>query len=74
MGNLFIILCVKDVYVTLAFSQIGFVLHNLVQMIAVFLPLTTDSTDFADLVNVFMLSLSLPMLSSSHLLKTPVAS
>jgi len=28
MGNLFIILCAKDIYVNLAFSQIGFVLHK----------------------------------------------
>ncbi len=37
MGNLFIILCAKYVYVNLMFSQIGFVLHNSVKMIAPFL-------------------------------------
>ena len=36
MGNLFIILCAKYVYVNLAFSQIGFVLHNTLKMVAAF--------------------------------------
>jgi hypothetical protein len=37
--------CNNAVYTHSAFSQIGFVLHNLVKMIARFLALATDLTD-----------------------------
>jgi hypothetical protein len=35
-GLIFIILCGKDVYVNLAFSEIGFVLHNTLKMVTTF--------------------------------------
>jgi hypothetical protein len=44
-GQVFISLFTISVYTHLAFSQIGFVLHNLVKMIVVFSGLATDYTD-----------------------------
>jgi hypothetical protein len=72
--QVFISLFTISVYTHPAFSQIGFVLHNLVRMIDTFLALTTDSTDEHGLGGFVYVVSRLPIFSSSHLLKNPVPS
>jgi hypothetical protein len=57
--------CNEAACVHLTFSQIGFVLHNLVKMIGLFLALATDFADFTNLVNVLC---GLSFYPFSHLL------
>jgi hypothetical protein len=51
----------------LGFTEIGFVLHNLVKMIAVFSALTTDYTDERGFGECLYVVSRLPIFSSTHL-------
>jgi hypothetical protein len=55
------------VYAHLSFWEIGFVLHNLVKMIAVFSALTTDYTDERGFGECVYAGPHLPIFSSTHL-------
>jgi hypothetical protein len=67
-AQVFISIFVISVYTRSAFSQIGFVLHNLVRMIDTFLALTTDSTDEHGLGEFVYAVSRLPIFSFTHLL------
>jgi hypothetical protein len=66
--QVFISLSTISVYTHSAFSEIGFVLHNLVKTVVAVLPLTTDSSDEHGLGECVYAVSHLPIFSSTHLL------